>query len=200
MVREDSKAARSAKSWELAHSWTTEQDLPCGRLEERLEAPIGSYFDLIAGTSTGGIIAIGLGLGLTASEILKLYEQRGPAIFNQNHGSVGNFVRQRLREALHWSDTKYSSDALNDALAGVLGERRLGESRARLVIPAWHPMLESVYIYKTAHHLRLETDYRVRALDAAMATAAGPTFLKPHITADAIELIAAACGPTTPSA
>lgn len=71
---------------------------------------------------------------------------------------------------------------------------------ARLVIPAWHPMLESVYIYKTAHHLRLETDYRVRALDAAMATAAAPTFLKPHITADAIELIAAACGPTTPSA
>jgi hypothetical protein len=29
---------------------------------------------------------------------------------------------------------------------------RLGESRTRLVIPAWHPMLERVYIYKTAHH------------------------------------------------
>jgi predicted acylesterase/phospholipase RssA len=37
------------------------------RLEERLEHPIGSYFDLIAGTLTGGIIAIGLGLGLRAA-------------------------------------------------------------------------------------------------------------------------------------
>jgi uncharacterized protein len=159
------------------------------KLEERLDAPIGSYFDLIAGTSTGGIIAIGLGLGLRAAEILKLYEEQGPAIFDQHHGLVGNFVRQRLRGAMHWFHTKYSSQPLHDALAGILGERRLGESRTRLVIPAWHPMLERVYIYKTAHHPRLETDFRVRALDAAMATAAAPTFLKPHMTPEAIELV-----------
>jgi hypothetical protein len=65
----------------------------------------------------------------------------------------------------------------------------VGESRTRLVIPAWHPMLERVYIYKTAHHPRLETDYKGLALDAAMATAAAPTFLKPHLTSDAIELV-----------
>lgn len=159
------------------------------KLEEHLDAPIGSYFDLIAGTSTGGIIAIGLGLGLSAKEILKLYEEQGPAIFDQQHGMFGNFVRQRMRGAMHWLGSKYSSQPLQDALASVLGERRLGESRTRLVIPAWHPMLERVYIYKTAHHPRLETDYRVRALDAAMATAAAPTFLKPHMTDDAIELV-----------
>jgi hypothetical protein len=76
-----------------------------------------------------------------------------------------------------------------DALTGILGQRRLGESRTRLVIPAWHPILERVYIYKTAHHPRLETDYKGLALDAAMATAAAPTFLKPHLTSDAIELV-----------
>lgn len=159
------------------------------KLEDHLDAPIGSYFDLIAGTSTGGIIAIGLGLGLSAKDILKLYEEQGPAIFDQQHGMLGNFVRQRLRGAMHWFGSKYSSQPLHDALAGILGERRLGESRTRLVVPAWHPMLERVYIYKTAHHPRLETDYRVRALDAAMATAAAPTFLKPHMTDDAIELV-----------
>jgi patatin-like phospholipase/acyl hydrolase len=47
------------------------------KLEEHLNAPIGSYFDLIAGTSTGGIITIGLGLGLSAKDILKLYEEQG---------------------------------------------------------------------------------------------------------------------------
>jgi patatin-like phospholipase/acyl hydrolase len=159
------------------------------KLEEHLDKPIGSYFDLIAGTSTGGIIAIGLGLGLRAKDILRLYEEQGPAIFDQQHGILGNFVRQRLRGALHWVGSKYSSQPMHDALAGILGERRLGESRTRLIVPAWHPMLERVYIYKTAHHPRLETDYRVRAVDAAMATAAAPTFLKPHMTGDAIELV-----------
>jgi patatin-like phospholipase/acyl hydrolase len=159
------------------------------RLEDQLDEPVGSYFDLIAGTSTGGIIALGLGLGLTARDILKLYEEKGPAIFDQQHGVIGNFVRQRLRGALHLFGSKYSSKPLQDALAGILGERRLGESRTRLLIPAWHPMLERVYIYKTAHHPRLETDFRVRAIDAAMATAAAPTFLKPHMTDDAIELV-----------
>ena len=91
------------------------------KLEEHLEQPIGSYFDLIAGTSTGGIIAIGLGLGLSAKDILKLYEEQGPAIFDQQHGTVGNFVRQRLRGALHWFGSKYSSQPLHDALAGILG-------------------------------------------------------------------------------
>jgi hypothetical protein len=58
-----------------------------------------------------------------------------------------------------------------------------------LVIPAWHPVLERVYIYKTAHHERLETDYKELAIDAAMATAAAPTFLKPHVTESSVELV-----------
>jgi hypothetical protein len=159
------------------------------KLEEHLAGPIGSYFDLIAGTSTGGIIAIALGLGLFAKDILKLYEERGPAIFDQQHGWFKNFVRYRVRGALQWVDSKYSSVPLHDALTSILGKRLIGESHTRLVIPAWHPMLERVYIYKTAHHPRLETDYKGLALDAAMATAAAPTFLKPHLTSGAIELV-----------
>jgi hypothetical protein len=50
-------------------------------------------------------------------------------------------------------------------------------------------VLERVYIYKTAHHPRLETDYRQPAIDAAMATAAAPTFLPPHSTANHVELV-----------
>jgi len=159
------------------------------RLEDHLEHPIGRYFDLIAATSTGGIIAIGLGLGLSAADILKLYAEQGPAIFDQEHGGIGNWVRQKLRGIAHLLITKHSSEPLRRALEGVLGRGRLGESRTRLVIPAWHPVLERVYIYKTAHHPRLETDYRQPAIDAAMATAAAPTFLKPHMTESAVELV-----------
>ena len=159
------------------------------KIEEHVQAPIASYFDLIAGTSTGGVIAIGLGLDVPASEILRLYEQHGPAIFDQGHGPVEDWLRQRVRGFRHLFGSKYSSAPLQEAVAGILGQRRLGESRTQLLIPAWHPMLERVYIYKTAHHPRLETDYKGLALDAAMATAAAPTFLKPHITSDSIELV-----------
>jgi uncharacterized protein len=159
------------------------------RLEEHLEQPIGRYFDLIAGTSTGGIIAIGLGLGLSAGNILKLYVQKGPAIFGQEHGMIENWARKKLRGMAHLFVTKHSSEPLRCALEGILGRRRFGESHTRLVIPAWHPVLERVYIYKTAHHPRLETDYKQPAIDAAMATAAAPTFLKPHMTESAVELV-----------
>lgn len=159
------------------------------RLEEHLEHPIGRYFDLIAGTSTGGIIAIGLGLGLPAREILKLYVEQGPAIFDQQHGTIENWVRRKARGAAHFWVTKHPSTPLRRALEGVLGHRMLGESQVRLVVPAWHPMLQRVYIYKTAHHPRLETDYKQPAIDAAMATAAAPTFLKPHMTESGVELI-----------
>src|SRR5712671_1696038 len=86
------------------------------RVEEHLELPIGRYFDLIAGTSTGGIIAIGLGLGLRARDILKLYVEQGPAIFDQQHGAIENWVRQKLRGVAHLLVTKHSSEPLHRAL------------------------------------------------------------------------------------
>jgi hypothetical protein len=159
------------------------------RLEEHLEHPIGRYFDLIAGTSTGGIIAIGLGLGLSAKDILRLYEDKGSAIFDQQHGAFRNWIRQRWRGARHWFGSKYEATEFRSALVGILGDRQLGESKTRLLVPAWHPMLERVYIYKTAHHPRLETDYKQPAIDAAMATAAAPTFLPAHSTTDHVELV-----------
>lgn len=159
------------------------------RLQEHLEYPIGSYFDLITGTSTGGIIAIGLGMGISAQDILKLFEEQGPAIFDQQHSSMRTWFHQRWRGALHLFRSKYSSENLHAVLVDVLKDRRLGESRNRLLIPAWNPILERVYIYKTAHHPRLESDYKQSAVDAAMATAAAPTFLKPHMTGDFVELV-----------
>ena len=159
-------------------------------LEKDLEYPIGRYFDLISGTSTGGIIAIGLALGLTASDILKLYEEKGPAIFAQMRSGIPGWLSRHFRNGrwLVWGP-KYSAEPLRSALVGVLGERRLGEGQTRLMIPAWHPKTQGVYIFKTAHHLRLQTDYKELAVDAAMATAAAPTFFRQHITANDVGLV-----------
>ena len=50
-------------------------------IEEDCQTSITDHFDLIAGTSTGGIIALGLGLGYSAKEILNFYITEGPHIF-----------------------------------------------------------------------------------------------------------------------
>lgn len=159
-------------------------------LENDLDQPIGRYFDLISGTSTGGIIAIGLALGLSAAEILKLYEDKGPAIFAQTRSGLPAWLSRRLRfgKWLVWGP-KYSAAPLREALSEVLGDRRLGEARTRLMIPAWHPKTQGVYIFKTAHHPRFKTDYKELAVDAAMATAAAPTYFAQHITANDVGLV-----------
>jgi patatin-like phospholipase/acyl hydrolase len=51
------------------------------KLEQDIGKAAVDYFDLIAGTSTGGIIALGLGLGKSTGEIVEFYRQHGPTIF-----------------------------------------------------------------------------------------------------------------------
>lgn len=160
-------------------------------LEEDLDRPIGEYFDLIAGTSTGGILAIGLALGLPAKELLHLYEERGPYIFGQDRKRKGlagviHRVRSGARQVI---GPKHDAALLRKELKEVLGDARVGDARTRLIVPAWDADLRSVYIYKTAHHQRLDTDYKKPVLDAAMATAAAPVFYKRHKTIDDIGLL-----------
>ncbi len=158
-------------------------------LERHLEHPIGAYFDLIAGTSTGGILAIGLAMGFPASELLGLYEKHGPKIFGQNHGLFINFINRGLRGFQRWYRRKYDSDELRAVLKDTFGNKRIGEARTRLMVPAWNPVAQCVYIYKTAHHPRLKTDYRSLAVDAALATSSAPTYFRHHITQQDVGLL-----------
>lgn len=155
--------------------------------EEELGRPIGQYFDLIAGTSTGGILAIGLALGIPAQTLLRLYEERGAEIFGQQAGrGLGRQLAQTVR---HLFAPKHNADVLRSVLMDVLHERRLGEAQTRLLVPAWEADRQRVYIFKTAHHLRLKSDYRRLAVDAAMATAAAPSYFKRHRTEDGVGLV-----------
>ena len=149
-------------------------------VEDTIEHNVADYFDLIVGTSTGGIIALGLGLGLSAKELLVFYEKHGPTIFKGNRG---------LRW-LRWLGTsKYSKAPLENALKSCFGNKRLGDSKKRLVIPSLNLENSEVYIYKTAHHPRLETDYKESAVDVAMATASAQTYFPTHRSIAGIPLI-----------
>ena len=136
-------------------------------VEDSIGENIANYFDIIIGTSTGGIIALGLGIGLSAKELLTFYEEHGPRIF---HGS-------RFLRWLRWFGTsKYSSASLENALRSCFGDKRLGDSKKRLVIPSLNLENGEVYVYKTAHHPRLERDYKEKAVEVALKTAAAPTY------------------------
>ena len=92
--------------------------------------PIGDYFDLISGTSTGGIIALGLGAGLPARSLLDLYVNEGYRVFPPKQRLKGRRLFRRL------SKTRYDRTALDELLWQTLGTRTLRESRYRLLIPA----------------------------------------------------------------
>ncbi len=145
-------------------------------VEEATGEKIVDHFDLIAGTSTGGLIALGLGIGLSAQEILTFYRERGPQVFGQLEGCLDRilrYVRWPLRP-------KYDPSNLRAELFEVFREKKLGHSFTRLVIPAYHRDRQSVYVFKTAHHPRLEVDCHVDAVDVAMATAAAPVYFPSH--------------------
>ncbi len=140
-------------------------------LEKMTGKRIAEHFDLITGTSTGGLIAIALGLGISAEEVLTFYEKRGPEIFPL----VG--MHGRIARGVGWfSKPKFSADPLRNAIASVLGNRRLGESRRRLAIPSFNAVNGDIYIFKTAHHERFRQDYKEPAVNAALATSAAPTY------------------------
>lgn len=149
-------------------------------VEDSIKDRVANYFDLIVGTSTGGIIALGLGLGLSAKEILAFYNESGPIIFG------GNRV---FRWCRWFGISKYSSGPLDEALNGSFGETKLGDSEKRLVIPCLNLENGEVHVYKTAHHPRLMRDYKERAVDVALATAAAPTYFPAHRSVTGIPLI-----------
>lgn len=161
-------------------------------VEEDLCVTAADCFDLIAGTSTGGIIAIGLGLGLQPRELLQFYLAEGPRIFADHW---------RTRSLGQWLHVKYPSSALEAALrrafqASSAGEnqkeprdRFFGESTKRLVVPAYNLGGDDVYNFRTPHAERLRRDYRVPAWQVAMSTAAAPTYFPAFRGVDGIRLV-----------
>lgn len=136
-------------------------------IEDVIGENVGDYFDLIVGTSTGGILALGLASGMSAKEILSFYEKSGPEIFKGNR--LLRFIRQV-------GFAKYSQKPLKSALSESFGRTRIGESKTRLVIPSMNLETGEVHVYKTAHHERFKNDYKLPMIEAALATSAAPTY------------------------
>jgi uncharacterized protein len=125
---------------------------------------IVKHFDLVAGTSTGAILAIALGLGKSPKEILKFYRDNGPRIFPKD------------RKLRHWLKSKHESSTLRATLEEVFGKTLLRESRCRLVIPTVRAIHGEAEAIVTPHSPDRTAFRELSAVDAALASSAAPTY------------------------
>ena len=161
------------------------------KLESSVGRPITNHFDLITGTSTGGIIALALGLGIPARTIRDMYKENGVRIFSLRRQQPPLLGKERL---LIWIaklsgllpdvldvnsliQAKYTSDTLEDILYDLFQDRTLESvATTRLVIPAIDLIKGSTITFKTPHQPNFVRDRHFRAVDVALATAAAPTY------------------------
>ena len=101
-------------------------------------------FDLIAGTSTGGILACALCAPdpMPAERLVGLYQDRGPDIFDRS-------IWQRIRSADGLLDEKYDAGSLDRVLRDFLSDKRLRETQPDLIVPSYDTAAPGPYFFKS---------------------------------------------------
>ena len=138
-----------------------------------LERPLGTYFDLIAGTSTGAIIALGVALNVPLETLTELFEHHGHDIF----------PRRTRRKAERWTSwfkkgPRYSQTPLRDLLQEVFGDKRLRDCRPAVLIPATTLDRFECRVFTTLERcgLPVSRDADLLVSEVALAGAAAPLF------------------------
>lgn len=154
--------------------------LLASRLLERLVAEKPGWLDradLIAGTSTGAILAAAVAAGLDSAAISRIYRERGREVFSETLWDVTDV--DRLVRA------DYRNDGLERVLAQTFGERTLGDLERKVIISAFDldsggVTSEGVRSWKPKFFHNFEepesTDRDQRVVDVLMRSCAAPTF------------------------
>jgi patatin-like phospholipase/acyl hydrolase len=143
-------------------------------MQKRLGRNLYEVFDLIAGTSTGGIIALGIGTRsnhgqpYSPDELLNLYVQNGAAIF-QRHWYT--WLRQLIR-------SKYSPGALEEILAKFFQATKFETALTPLLISSYDLHAQIPFFFKS-HKIAAQPEYDWPVASIARATSAAPTYLPP---------------------
>jgi patatin-like phospholipase/acyl hydrolase len=148
-------------------------------LEARTGKPIHELFDLIAGTSTGGILALGLttagaaGAVASAEAMSRIYVEEGDRIFHRS-------VHDRIRAADGALDEKYPAAGIEGVFAEHFGNARLKDALTPVLITAYETQRLGAFFFRSE---RAKTDpaYDYPVRDAARATSAAPVYFEPSL-------------------
>ncbi|HEV2516045.1 MAG TPA: CBASS cGAMP-activated phospholipase [Devosia sp.] len=143
------------------------------RLEDRAGKPLAQCFDMIAGTSIGGIMAIGLALGKPAAEIRDIFQRNGTSVFPTKMPVIGKGLATIKGIFL----PQYDGVALRSTIDEVIGSTAtIADCRTRLLVPAVNVTAGRLQMFKTQHDGRLTEDGRRNAMEVALATSAAPLY------------------------
>ena len=149
--------------------------LVLAHFEKTTGEPVSELFDLVVGTSTGGILALGLSLQdaegrplLAAKRMVALYERHGAEIFEQS-------LWRKLRTVGGIFEEAYSHEALEAVLKHYFGDRTLSECGIPAMVTSYDIQNRRTVFMKSWHadHAALLCS------DAARATSAAPTYFEP---------------------
>lgn len=143
------------------------------RMEEEWRLDWEDHFHLLAGTSTGSILAAGLACGLPAARLAGFYEAHGKEIFTPRIRS--------LLDVFKLFTSRYSHATLRMLLEEVLGEKTLGEVSVPLILPSVDIDNGCVHVFKSKYHDGFIRDPHVRVSDAVLASCSAPTYFDPHV-------------------
>ncbi len=145
-------------------------------LEETLGGePLFTRFDMITGTSIGGILALGIALGIPMKTIAAAFADRGEAIFSARpapRSQIGGL----LDLARMITGPKYTGIALRATIEGLVGEHTLADLQRPCLVPAVNMTKGGPQVFKTPHHPNFRRDWRLKVVDVGMATSAAPAF------------------------
>jgi hypothetical protein len=133
-------------------------------LQNALGQPLNEVFDLVAGTSTGAIVGLGLANGVEPGVMTELFQKHGAQIFSS--GLLSGFRR----------GPRYDSTRLRETLAMYLGPGTMSQLPVDVLIPASS-------IERFEGHLFTRSDHDLPLVDVALASAAAPTYFAPVVPA-----------------
>ncbi len=142
----------------------------------KTKRPIFKLFDLMAGTSTGGIIALGLACKYKPTELVTLYEKESKNIFKrQNCLSMGNM----LDCILNIGGEKYNIHNLNEVMRKYFGNKYLKDAKTDVIITSYNLKHGQPYFFKS-RAANMENAKNFLMCDVACATATAPTYFEPY--------------------
>lgn len=139
------------------------------RLETDLGRPLHTVFDLIAGTSIGSILALGLAGGMGAAHLVEFFERNGPSIFPP---------RPLWQRPLALLQPKYSAHALAAALRSALAASTFESLKTHVIVPAVGLTDSAPAMFRSRNGAFAASAERLS--DAALASSAAPTYFPPH--------------------
>lgn len=143
------------------------------RISKTFNIDTKNHFDMVAGTSTGSIIAAAIACGKAPSEVVELYRKKSAQIFKPKWSGWLGFLEPLFQ-------SRYENEGLSSALKEVFGDTKLGEIKTPLLIPATDIGNGQVHVFKSSYSKDFVRDNDVLVRNAVLASCSAPTFFDPY--------------------